>query len=106
MEWVNSGGRRWWEAEVPSIAALEAVESLSNQAIPYQEFGLFPKVTVAMSSQSPAPNMEGWKVSVTRRIFNVTLEEEEAEKSAWTLVYLKDLAAELRQEGQGEIRPR
>lgn len=47
-------------------------------------------------------DMEAWRSAVTRRIFNVTLDAVEAEKSAWTTVYLKELSQEIRSEGQSE----
>ncbi|CAO1622459.1 unnamed protein product [Parajaminaea phylloscopi] len=51
-----------------------------------------------MAAKSSPPDMDAWKHAVTRRIFNVTLDSQEAEKSAWTIVFLKDLAAELHEE--------
>lgn len=44
--------------------------------------------------------MEAWRVAVTRRIFNITLDRDEAERSNWSIVYLKELADELKAESQ------
>lgn len=60
------------------------------------------KTADSAPSSSTAPNIEAWKAAVTKRIFNVTLDGNEAQQTDFRLTYLYELADELKQEGQGE----
>lgn len=59
-----------------------------------------------MATSSQPPNMDSWNAAVTRRVFNVTVDGHEAEQSDFRLVYLADLASELKEEQQGEQHDR
>ncbi|CAO1628196.1 unnamed protein product [Jaminaea pallidilutea] len=59
-----------------------------------------PDKRMSQPQQKAPPNMEAWRVAVTRRIFSVTLDRDEAERSNWSIVYLKELADELKAESQ------